>query len=320
MKALIRTFTPNDYEQVVSVYNAALPDYPTTVKEMQGEDKHVAPHCKFARWVAELNGKIVGAAQYEQRADHYHPQKFWIDGYVHPQFERQGIGTALYETVMQALQSFDPILVYCGVEENRTRSVRFLLKRSVQESSRHWISRLSLEKFDLRPYTKTEEKLRAQGIEIKSFPELSNDPDRNRKLFDLWWAIKQDIPAAGGAVSTPITFEHYVETRLTGPNFMPDGYFVATHNGEYVGTSAFWGADERKIIRNGITGVKREYRRRGIALALKIRGIEYAKQQGYEKIETQNNSINRPMLSINEALGFEKQPAIIVYKKVFREE
>jgi GNAT superfamily N-acetyltransferase len=320
MKAVIRTFTPDDYEGVVKVYNAAIPDYPTTVQEMQEEDKHVAPHCKFKRWVAEHNGKIVGAAHYEQRADRYHPQKFWIDGYVHPQFERQGIGTALYETVTQALQSFDPILAFCGVEADRDHSVRFLLKRGVQESSRHWISRLNLEKFDLRPYAQTEEKLRAAGIAIKSFSELSDDPDRNQKLFDLWWAIQQDIPAAGGATPTPITFEHYVETRLTGPKFMPDGYFVALHNSDYVGTSAFWGAEERKIIRNGITGIKREYRRRGIALALKIKGIEYAKQQGYEKIETQNNSINRPMLSINEALGFEKQPAIIVYKKIFREE
>ncbi|MBI3460810.1 hypothetical protein HY009_07765 [Candidatus Acetothermia bacterium] len=31
----IRNFTPNDYEQVVQVYNAAKPDYPTTVEEMR---------------------------------------------------------------------------------------------------------------------------------------------------------------------------------------------------------------------------------------------------------------------------------------------
>jgi len=316
----IRTFTPNDYEQVVQVYNAASPDYPTTVEEMQHDDRHVAPQCKFQRWVAELNGRIVGVAWYEQREDRFHPQKFWIDGYVYPKFEKQGIGSALYETVINELQPFDPILALCAAEENRIHSVQFLLKRGVQEASRHWISRRNLSAFDLTPYTGLEQKLKAQGIEIKTFAELVNDPERNRKLYELREEIQQDVPAAGGMPPTPMSFERFVESHLSGPNFMPDGFFVAVHKGEYIGRSNFHGADGKKIIRTGLTGVKRAYRRRGIALALKIKGIEYAKSQGYEMVETQNSSINRPMLSINERLGFDKQPAIIVFKKVFREE
>src|SRR5262249_28262313 len=63
------------------------------------------------------------------------------------------------------------------------------------------------------------------------------------------------------------------------------------------------------------TGVLREYRRRGIAMALKLRAILYAKSAGYSRIKTWNEQGNRPMLSINEALGFIKQPAWIAFAK-----
>lgn len=61
------------------------------------------------------------------------------------------------------------------------------------------------------------------------------------------------------------------------------------------------------------TGVIRDYRRRGIALALKVHGIAHAKENGYKKIRTMNESTNRAMLNINERLGFAKRPAWIAY-------
>jgi mycothiol synthase len=71
------------------------------------------------------------------------------------------------------------------------------------------------------------------------------------------------------------------------------------------------------VLNTGLTATRRDFRRMGIALALKLRAIAYAQDKGYREVRTGNESNNRPMLSINEALGFVKQPVWITMVKTF---
>ena len=88
---------------------------------------------------------------------------------------------------------------------------------------------------------------------------------------------------------------------------MDDGYFVAVADGEYVGVSSLWRADEPDLLRTGLTGVRRAYRRRGHRLRAQVGGARIrARQPGIRASITDNASSNRPMLAINEALGFAK--------------
>lgn len=59
----------------------------------------------------------------------------------------------------------------------------------------------------------------------------------------------------------------------------------------------------------GLTGTRRAYRRRGLGLALKLRGIVDAQSCGIREIWTNNASNNVPMLSLNDRLGFVRQIA-----------
>lgn len=56
------------------------------------------------------------------------------------------------------------------------------------------------------------------------------------------------------------------------------------------------------------TGVDREYRGRGIALALKLLTIRRSRALGATYLRTNNDSENAPILHINRKLGFQPIP------------
>jgi GNAT superfamily N-acetyltransferase len=67
----------------------------------------------------------------------------------------------------------------------------------------------------------------------------------------------------------------------------------------------------------GDTGVTRTYRRRGLALALKLRGITYARAHGHPLIRTLNVSSNQSILALNQRLGFRRSLAWVGFIKEF---
>jgi GNAT superfamily N-acetyltransferase len=321
MQLQIRPFTPDDYPAFVAVSNAVYAEYPFTAEEQRFNDEHRDPKCKFARWVAERDGRVVGVGEYGQRAGMYHPRRFFISLSVDPAYQGQRIGAALYDRVLDALAPFEPLSLRADTREDWARAVRFIHDRDFREDMRSWESRLDVASFDPAPYTGHEERVRAGGIEIRTMAELAADPERDRKLYELDEALSADVPHP--EPRTPIAFEWFRDRVLNDPDLLPEGWFVAVdrqRDGEYVGMANLWNSQGSDDLYNGLTGVRREYRRRGIALALKLRGIAYARVQGRPTIKTWNESNNRPMLSINEALGFVKQPAWVSYARRLRDE
>jgi GNAT superfamily N-acetyltransferase len=318
MQPTIRDFTPADYPAFATVHNMIYYEYPDTAEEFRFNDERRDAKCKHRRWVAEREGEIVAAAEYDQSASHYHPRKFSLGVLVHPEQQGQGIGTALFDTACAALEAFEPVALKAFTREDMERSVRFLARRGFQERLRDWESRLDVAAFDPSPYDGAVEKVLAQGIAIRTFAELAADPERDLKLWELHWLVEQDMPSAEAPTRT--TLEHFRSRWLEDPNFLAEACFIATDGAEYVGLSDLVTRQGTTDLYTGTTGVVREYRRRGIALALKLRAIAWARERGYPLIKTWNNSGNRAMLSINERLGFVKQPAWVQYEKVLREE
>ena len=69
--------------------------------------------------------------------------------------------------------------------------------------------------------------------------------------------------------------------------------------------------ESNEVYYNSLTGVHRDYRGKGLALAVKLKAIDYAKQKGAKFIRTHNDSNNMPMLNVNQKLGYEKMPGLI---------
>jgi GNAT superfamily N-acetyltransferase len=310
---IIRPFTASaaDYADAVRVVNAVYPEYIDTVDDWRFEDANRAPHIQLRRWLADLGGVTVAYGNYSQFEGMYHPRRFGVFVAVLPDHQGQGIGAALYAEIVSALARLEPISLRARAREDMARSMRFLSDRGFVEDMREWESRLDVAAFDPAPYAGHEAALRADGLRIASVAELlANDPGCREKLWALEVELTSDVPQP--EPHTPMTREAFDSWVFGNPNFLPDGYFVALDGVYYVGSSALWNsqADPTELY-TGLTGVRRTYRRRGIALALKLRDIAYAKARGVKVIKTWNEQHNHGMLSINQALGFVRQPAWI---------
>lgn len=315
----IRPHEERDYPSISYVNNAVYREYPQTVEEIRYDDEHRDPKLHFERWVAEVDGDVVAAGTGQHFGFMFHPRKFYVSVMVHPEYEGRGVGGALYRRLLERLAPKEPIALRCGVREDMERGLRFARSRGFVEDTRAWESRLDLGGFDFAAWTEKITAVREQGIELRTLAELRADPDHLRRLYALDEELSRDVPRPEPEVTFD-PFDVWRDRMETNPNLLPEGYFVAVDNGEYVGLSQLWNSQSGGEFYTGLTGVKRSHRRRGIALALKLRAIEWAMGQGVARLKTWNESNNRPMLSINEALGFVRQPAWIDFRKTLREE
>ena len=127
------------------------------------------------------------------------------------------------------------------------------------------------------------------------------------------YEILEDTP--GAELTHKLDFETWVENILMNPKTPPDGFFVAVCGNQYVGKTHFQIRATIDSLFTNLTGTRKPFRRRGIAIALKVRSIEWAKANGYRRIVTDNESNNLPMLALNDRLGFKKLPAWIKFEK-----
>ena len=67
-----------------------------------------------------------------------------------------------------------------------------------------------------------------------------------------------------------------------------------------------------------MTGVKRAWRGRGIAGALKRAEIAWAIENGYTRLETHNEERNEPIRRLNERHGYRIAPGHIVVRGPIR--
>lgn len=312
MNVEIRPYRPDEYAQIAAVLAAAKPYAAVSANLLQYRDEVRPAMCQFQRFVAVRDGSVVGFSLYTQYADMFEPDAYWINVCVSPGYQKRGIGTALFAHLWRSLRAKRPLTLRLQIKEDDPASIRFAEKHGFHEFGRRWESRLVVAAFDETKFPDQNAQLAAKGFQIVPFTDLADDPARDQKLYHLQTELDQDVPML--VPVTPMTFEQFADQVLHNPTLVADGLMVAKHGDDYVGMSSFFqGADRSLVI--DLTGTRQAYRRQGIALALKVAGILFARQRGYKTIVVHNDVVNQGMLAVNEKLGFVREPAMIQYAR-----
>jgi mycothiol synthase len=306
-----------DYQAFADVANAIWPDSVHAPQSLRSNDDNRDPQCKHGRFVGSLSGRVVAIASFDQRPGMYHPRKFNTYLYLRPDCEALEHRRALFDHVMRALEDFDPIMVRAVANENEVQAVRFLEAQGFQETMRFWELRVDVNAFDFTPFSGVLDEVKRNRFEIKTMSELESEPGFRDRFFELWSELRLDVPRVDAP--TPVSRDGFDKRFFGNPHLLPDANFFALKDGRLLGYSGLWRSDGA-YLETGLTAVSREARRNHLALAMKLRGLEYAKAVGSPEVRTGNESNNRGMLFINERLGFVKQPALISYAKVLQDE
>ncbi len=310
MRVSLRSFSREDYPAMVEVHNSlniGWPERPRTPEAWAEVDRNRSHKYKYQRWVAVANGSVIGFASYSQSPLAYPAQSLLINIEVHPEYQRHGIGSALYQQVIDGLQKFNPPALRADAFTNLPQGYTFLQKRGFYEAFRETPVHLNVAAFDPSPYKGLETRLMSKGIVIKTLQELKHDRERDRKVYDLYWKAADDVPQEGVPGEKP-KFEEWLSWGLNDPSILHDAYFIAVCGDQYIGLRELGTFGDKDVLLGSLLGVRREYRKRGIGLALQLRGIAYAKEHGYRLLKTCTAVQNIPMQKLFDKLGYVRDP------------
>jgi GNAT superfamily N-acetyltransferase len=257
----------------------------------------------------------VGFGQIAHMPHQFHVGKYEVYVQVDPAHQHRGYGGALFDALLERLKERGATVVRSEAKESKPEVVAWLARRGFNEIQRYWESRLEVASFDFSAFASAVGRVVGQGITLTTLAdEGPDDPIVRRRMYELDRDLMRDVPAPEPITDT--SFESFVKGDLENPNFLPEAWFLAKDGDTYVGLSNLWKSQELPdVYHQGLTGVLAAYRSKGIAMALKVRGLELMRKRGIREVRTFNNTRNQPMLRINEAMGFQKQPVWIEFAR-----
>jgi GNAT superfamily N-acetyltransferase len=295
-----------DIADLARLFTACDPTDPVTEAELRAEFQRNLPGRVTQRLVAvDENEVITGYFNLvhvaEAPANH-----FYIWSRVDPAYRGQGIGSALWAASLSFLQAQGVTCLSCEVMDNDPVSLAFAERRGFSIDRHHYSSTLNLTSFDETPFQPGIAALEAQGIRFCSLADFPDTPETRSKFYELNLAVVKDIPGESWDFAA---YPQFFEQRILGTSwFRREGQLLAVDGETWAGFASIQLLPEARSAYNATTGVIRAYRGRKIALALKIMAVRYARQHGAQTVRTDNDSLNAPILAVNQKMGYQPQP------------
>jgi len=150
-------------------------------------------------------------------------------------------------------------------------------------------------------------RMEREGIRILTLGE-DDDPRRFEKLKRMSDEAESDVPTTVPWV--PMELDEFREW-FASPGLQMDRIWIAREGDDIVGISQLSYPPVRGSVETDWTGMARRARGRGIARALKCETLMQAIALGVERVRTDNDSTNLPILHLNETMGYTRRPDMI---------
>jgi GNAT superfamily N-acetyltransferase len=233
--------------------------------------------------LAELDGEVAGSG-YAGPSDM--AGRGFVAPRVLPAWRRRGVGTLLLRALADHLAAFG--YGRTGAEVKDAGSLAFA------------------ERFGFREADRQVEQVRAVGHEPPAQAPAGVELVSVAERPELWRAAYETVGAQAFedmAVDQPldVPLEQW-EKEWLGP---PEAMFLALAAGEVVGCAGLHpDPDVPERAENALTAVRRDWRGRGVASALKRQTLAWAAEHGFGEVYTWTQRGNDDMRRLNEHLGY----------------
>tara|TARA_X000001036_G_scaffold217895_1_gene203944 strand:- start:2005 stop:2970 length:966 start_codon:yes stop_codon:yes gene_type:complete len=316
----IKQFTASDIEfneiaRVRNLINHDSIDHPDYDKDdWKARDKSLIRD----RLMLYNKDELIGILYYVQGRNENSKTSFF-NIILNPEYNNHGYRQLLYEEMLNKIKKFNCNKLYTNVYDHfNYKEYKKLLvnhKFKLVQINREYIC--DIRQINTASYQPLIQKLESEGIKFyDSRDEMQDFKGHFKKLEELEWVLDQDVPIPNGIKHTRTPFKRWKKQCLD----FYDNYYgvdiIAVKGSQYIGSTDIEVLPKADPYKGwtGTLGVIREFRRKGIATALKIKAIESLLKKGIKQLRTDNEE-NNPMYKINVALGFTPVPFSEEYMK-----
>ncbi len=275
-----------ELERWLAIRNEVLPDDKIAIEDVRGEAKAA----RASHLLAFEDGELVAAGLGIR--DPWQPEP--RVGPLVPFANRgRGLGSALLAALSRWASANGGEALLAEVELGDEASLAFAERRGFTEVGRTLKVELNL----LAPLLKLDP---PEGVTIVTWAQR---PELVGGIYEVYREGVADIPGEEDAEVQ--SFDDWIAHDMSGSGDDPESTFVAVAGNEVVGYSK-WSLTTAQphTAHHDLTAVKRAWRGRGIAGALKSAQLAWAQHNCYTSAVTNNEERNAPIRRLNERFGY----------------
>ena len=304
----IRAARPEDFEALVALRNVGLhPVRQWTIEHRRQWEATTRDANTLLEVAEDQFGRVVAFGELDAGGSFRQADgTLFTNVRVAPSHRGRGLGTHFADRVEAVGRERGAPRLLATVPDTDRDALEWALRRGWHERWRQYESYLHISEL-LRDVIAV---VPPEGIEILDLPAYLERAGRDFGIVQLHELYRRSVADTPGNPEPPFSATGFRSQLIEGPLAAPDLSLVALAEGQPVGITINFRRGPARA-HTAFTGTDREWRRRGIARALKAAALLRAREAGVRVMLTANDGTNIPMLRLNQWMGYAPLPAIV---------